>query len=96
MTEQQTQTPRAEMAVTGNNQIVPFIHRLGVMDVEVTAYDAAGKRVGYLMVNPISTEEAEILLAPDVAYAKLVAVPATEDDDEDDGQGIHPEDAFGY
>jgi len=87
MTEQQTQTPQAEMTVTGNEQIVPFIHRLGVMDVEVTAYDEAGKRVGYLMVNPITTEEAEIVLAPDVAYARLVAVPAPEDADDEDASG---------
>lgn len=79
MSEQQVEPRSVEIDVQPGVGIVEFVHDLGG-PVDVVAYTHDGTRVGYLMANPITDDEVEVVLVPDVPYARLVATLVVEED----------------
>lgn len=79
MTTPAPNTPiRAGWDVKPDDQIVAFIHGLGG-PVEITAFDADGDRVGYLVANPISDVETEVIVIPGTATRLVAELTPPED-----------------
>lgn len=80
-TPQQTQEDRrAECEVDAATQVVEFVHGLGTEDVDVTAFDVDGNRIGIPWITPISPDEVEVVVVPGTC-ARLVAVPRPPEDE---------------
>lgn len=76
MTDQRTATLDD---VDQDAQIIAWRHRLGC-EVIVKAYGHDGQPVGYLMANPITDDEVEVVVTIPGTIARLVADPVAEGD----------------
>lgn len=60
-------------AVTESGGMIHFQHSLSSGDVEVTAYDAAGNKIGYEYAVEIAPGEHQVQLAPGAARLEAIA-----------------------
>lgn len=59
-----TVAPRnVDCEVAAQDDIVGFVHNLGG-PVDVTAFDAEGNRVGYVLATHITDDEVEVIVVP--------------------------------